>query len=88
MQIRKRTPYRWRVKDVAGLYFSSLEVNLSKRDLYRFMSIYMDKPLREAIRDDARFWDDCRKRGQRVYRAEKRHQKRALIKPVDQHAAL
>ena len=88
MQIRKRTPYRWRVKDVAGLYFSSLDVNLTKRDLYRFMSIYTDKPLREAIRDEARFWIDCRKRGQRVYKAEKRHQKRELVKPADQSAAL
>ncbi len=86
MQIRRRTPYRWRVKDVAGLYFSSLDVNLSTRDLYRFMTVYMNKPLRITLADDAKFWKDCYKRGQRVYRAEKRHQQRALSKPAEQHA--
>lgn len=87
MQIRKRTPFRWRVKDVAGLYFSSLDVNLSQRDLFRFMSIYMDKPLRETLSEDARFWNSCRLRGERVYRAEKRHEKRALEAPSNQQAA-
>ena len=87
MQLRKRTPYRWRVKDVAGLYFSSMDVNLSRRDLYRFMSVYTGKPLRVTLTEDARFWIDVRKRGLRVYRAEIGRQKPALARTPDQHAA-
>ncbi len=87
MQLRKRTPYRWRVKDVAGLYFSSMDMNLSARDLYRFMSIYMGKSLREALAEDSRFWKDVQRRGQRVYRAEQRRRKPALAQTHKQNAA-
>ena len=72
MQIRKRTPYRWQIKDVAGLYFSSLDIKLTQRDLFRFMRIYQNKPLHETLTKDAKFWEDARKRGLRVYAAEKR----------------
>ncbi len=72
MQLRRRTPYRWRVKDVAGLYFSSLDVNLTRHDLYRFMSIYTGKPLKDTLSDEAKFWRNARTRGLRVYQAEKR----------------
>jgi hypothetical protein len=87
MQLRKRTPYRWRVKDVAGLYFSSMDVNLSRRDLYRFMTVYTGKPLRVTLTEDARFWNDVRKRGLRVYRAEIGRRKPALARTPDQQAA-
>ena len=87
MQLRKRTPYRWRVKDVAGLYFSSMDMNLSTHDLYRFMAIYKGKTLRQTLTEDARFWKDVRKRGQRVYRAEKSRQKPALAQTHKQNAA-
>jgi len=70
MQLRKRTPYRWRVKDVAGLYFSSMDVNLSQRDLYRFMRIYTGKSIRETLTEDRRFWKGVVSRGKRVYNAE------------------
>ena len=72
MQLRKRTPYRWRVKDVAGLYFSSMDVNLSQRDLYRFMTVYTGKPLRETLVTDKRFWNSVVSRGKRVYKSELR----------------
>ncbi len=87
MQLRKRTPYRWRVKDVSGLYFSSMDMNLSSRDLFRFMSVYMGKPLRETLSEDIRFWKDVQKPGQRVYRAEQRRRKPALAQTHTQNAA-
>lgn len=80
MQLRKRTPYRWRVKDVAGLYFSSMDVNLSQRDLYRFMKTYTGKTLRETLSEDRRFWKDVVSRGTRVYRAESRRRHQPLAK--------
>ena len=42
VQLRKRTPSRWVVKDIGGLYFSSMRIGLTRRDLYRFMKVYRD----------------------------------------------
>ncbi len=39
-QIRKQVPSRYLVKDLAGLWFSSMDIGLRKRDLLRFWSIY------------------------------------------------
>jgi UDP-glucose:(heptosyl)LPS alpha-1,3-glucosyltransferase len=86
MQLRKRTPYRWLVKDVAGLYFSSLDVSLCRRDLYRFMCSYTGKPLRATLEEDARFWNSVERRGLRVYKAEKSRRKPALAQTPKQHA--
>ncbi len=66
-QIRRITPERWRVKDLAGLYFSSKEAGLSQRDLFRFMKRYANKPLREIMKE-RRFWEKVRLRGERLYR--------------------
>ena len=50
MQIRRRTPMRWIVKDLGGLYFSAMDATgLTSRDLYRFIVAYSGKPLRAAL---------------------------------------
>ncbi len=73
MQIRKNTPHRWRVKDIAALYFSSMDIQLSQRDLFRFMKTYSAKSLRKTLGEDAPFWQDTQRRGLSVYKAEARH---------------
>ena len=55
-QIRKKIPARYRVKDVAGLYFSSMDAPLSRHDFYRFMRLYRGKSLRATLTEDAAFW--------------------------------
>ncbi len=55
-QIRKNTPRRWVVKDVAGLYFSAMDIGLTQRDLFRFMRLYSGGSLRETLRRDRSFW--------------------------------
>ena len=40
MQIRKRTPTRWAIKDISGLLFSSLDAGLTFTDWLRFLKIY------------------------------------------------
>ena len=87
MQLRKNTPYRWRVKDVAGLYFSSLDINLSKKDIFRFMKGYSEKSLHDTLREDAHFWKATKNRGLRVYRAEKRRHKQAEAQDTPQQTA-
>ena len=48
-QMRAHVPRRWRDKDLIGLYFSSLNIGLTKRDIFRFMKIYFDEPLRATL---------------------------------------
>lgn len=49
VQIRRAVPLRWRVKDLAALYFSALHIGLSRRDLYRFMRRYTKSSLADAL---------------------------------------
>ncbi len=56
VQMRRRTPERWVIKDLAGLFFSSMDIGLTERDLFRFMKAYSGKPLRTILKDEAGFW--------------------------------
>lgn len=40
VQIRKDTPRRWRIKDLAALYFSAQGVGLTQRDILCFLKTY------------------------------------------------
>lgn len=51
-QIRPQTPRRWRDKDLAGLYFSALEIGLTQRDLLRFLRAYFCVSLRRILSDE------------------------------------
>lgn len=55
-RLRRRIPRRWSIKDLGALYFSSLDIGLGRRDLYRFMTAYSGRPLRDVLTSDARFW--------------------------------
>ncbi len=48
-QIRKQVPTRWRDKDLIGLYFSSLNIGLTKSDIFYFLTVYFGSPLKEII---------------------------------------
>lgn len=52
-QLRTRTPQRWRNKDLAALYFSALDIGLTRRDKLRFLRAYFRQPLRQILRDEA-----------------------------------
>lgn len=55
-QIRKRVPFRYQVKDTAGLLFSSFDVPLSKTDILRFIKAYSGRSLREELNENGRFY--------------------------------
>jgi lipopolysaccharide core heptose(I) kinase len=55
-QIRRKVPERWLVKDIGSLYFSALDIHLTKRDLFRFITRYSGLPLREALMKQQKFW--------------------------------
>ncbi|MEM7358458.1 MAG: lipopolysaccharide core heptose(I) kinase RfaP [Pseudomonadota bacterium] len=72
LQMRRKTPERWAVKDIAGLYYSSKDIGLTKRDLLRFMRLYRGKPLREILEHDMPFWKKVVSRGNKLYDSERR----------------
>ena len=53
-QIRKQTPRRWRDKDLSSLYFSALDIGLTRRDALRFLRDYFGRPLREILKEEAK----------------------------------
>jgi len=66
VQFRSSLPQRWRLKDLAGLYFSSMEIGLTQRDLYRFIRVYTGKPLRKSLVEHNRLWVKIGHRGERL----------------------
>lgn len=67
-QIRVKTPPRWVIKDLAGLYFSSLDAGLTQRDLLRFMKYYRKQPLRDILQNERQLWTKVKNRGDDLYR--------------------
>lgn len=65
-QIRHRVPQRWRDKDLIGLYFSSLNIGLTSRDILRFMKIYFDIPLRVILSREAALLHKADKKAERI----------------------
>lgn len=66
-QIRPRVPRRWLVKDLGGLYYSALDLGLTRRDVLRFLRHYCGS-LRSAQARDRRLWRAVRRSAGRIYR--------------------
>lgn len=66
-QLRHQTPKRWIIKDLAGLYFSSKDIGLTKRDLLRFMRTYSNQSLRDIFKHHNHFWQKVIERGEQLY---------------------
>lgn len=41
--IKENLALRWKIKDVAGLYFSAMNIGLNRRDLFRFIKYYVSR---------------------------------------------
>ncbi len=65
-QLRSRTPRRWMIKDIGGLYFSAIGIGLTRRDLFRFIKRYRNRPLRETLRDEQAFWKAVESRANKM----------------------
>jgi len=66
-QIRTKTPSRWKIKDIAGLYFSAMDIGLTKRDLYRFLKIYFASPLKDIFKKYGGFLKQVQKKARKLY---------------------
>ena len=65
-QLRSRIRRRYRVKDLAGIFFSAMDLGLSRRDALRFIAAYT--PRAGAL--DAKMWPDVLRTAVRLYRKE------------------
>ncbi len=72
MQLRRRTPTRWLVKDIASLYYSGMNIGLTQRDLFRFMKVYDDRSLREIFANRYQFWRRVANRALHLHNSERR----------------
>jgi len=68
-QIRAKTPARWLVKDLGGLYFSARNIGLTSRDVLRFMKTYRRKNTRELANERA-FWTKVANKARRIHRGD------------------
>lgn len=66
-QIRHRVPSRWLIKDLGGLYYSALDISLTRRDVLYFLRIYRQQPVREFLSREACFWRAVKTRAAKIY---------------------
>lgn len=66
-QQRRSVPRRWLVKDLGALYYSALDIGLTRRDVLRFIRHYTGGAA-EALRSDAALWDEVKGRAAAIYR--------------------
>ncbi|MFK3798072.1 lipopolysaccharide core heptose(I) kinase RfaP [Pseudomonas sp. NPDC088444] len=52
-QTRPQITQRWRNKDLAALYFSALDIGLTRRDKLRFLNGYFQQPLRKILVEES-----------------------------------
>lgn len=69
-QIRKKTPHRWIVKDVAGIWFSAMNIGLTKKDIFRFIKIYSNDSLKNELNKNLAFWKEVNSKAIALYRKE------------------
>ena len=69
-QIRKKVPFRYLVKDVAGILFSSADLLPSRRELLKFIRIYTQNKLAVELKENAKFWKAVEKAAHKLYKKE------------------
>lgn len=64
-EIRKEIPRRMRIKDLAGIFFSSMDAGLTKRDALRFIAVYS-----KFGKLDSKLWGDVLHTAIKLYHKE------------------
>jgi heptose I phosphotransferase len=79
VQIRAKTPWRWRIKDLAALYYSAQGLGLTQRDLACFLHTYTQGTSRDWLRRHPRAWPEILKRTERLLAKELKDRSRYLM---------
>ncbi|WP_277963730.1 lipopolysaccharide core heptose(I) kinase RfaP [Pseudomonas sp. RIT-To-2] len=66
-QTRPAITRRWRNKDLAALYFSALDIGLTRRDKLRFLRGYFQQPLRQVLKEEARLLAWLEAKAEKLY---------------------
>ncbi|AQT61615.1 lipopolysaccharide core heptose(I) kinase RfaP [Cellvibrio mixtus] len=66
-QCRVRVPLRWQIKDLAALYYSTLNLGFSRRDILRFLMVYFDCPMREILEQKPLLLKQIQSRALKIY---------------------
>lgn len=69
-----------RMKDMAALYFSAMDIGLTRSDYLRFLRIYRNARLRETLQKERTFWRAVSERACKLYR--KFHGKSSAVSKV------
>lgn len=72
-QVRSRIPLRWRNKDLAALYFSALDIGLTRRDKLRFLKGYFQQPLRQILAEEAALLGWLERKAAKLYDRKQRY---------------
>lgn len=56
VQIRTAVPRRWLVRDLGALWFSAMQIGLTRGDRMRFLRGYRQRPLREILAQEQDLW--------------------------------
>ncbi len=67
VQLRSTTPARWVIKDLAGLYFSAMDIGLTRGDLLRFVKAYHGLMPGQIFPARRSFWKKVEARALRLY---------------------
>lgn len=67
-QIRSKVPERWLVKDLAGLYFSSMSLPISLRDRLRFLRFYYQRSLVDIFTQEKNILSKVEAKAKRLYK--------------------
>ncbi|MCS3469568.1 heptose I phosphotransferase [Pseudomonas sp. JUb42] len=72
-QTRRVITPRWRNKDLAALYFSALDIGLTKRDKLRFLKGYFQQPLRQILAEEAKLLKWLEVKAEKLYQRKLRY---------------
>ena len=67
-QVRDRTPRRYLVKDLAGIWFSAMDIGATRRDLLRFVGVYDGARWSHLSPARRRFWREVDRTARKLYR--------------------
>jgi heptose I phosphotransferase len=72
-QTRAKITQRWRNKDLAALYFSALDIGLTRRDKLRFLKGYFQQPLRQILVQEAPLLNWLEGKANKLYARKQRY---------------